>query len=149
MSDRKHCINCQRELVTVGTIRLCPACNSSDLTEIRLFLDGDEDTEYAVIECPGATHYDPDTNEIIKGVRWHNDDDPTQGYEIVDEQIFAPTHRRFRRIKRDALGNIRRCQGCQDYTIRMRRREGPDFFIPSARHPNRKKLKSVEYTTRR
>ena len=149
MSDNKHCINCQRELVTVGTIRLCPACNSSDLSEIRLFLDGDEDAEYTLIECPGATLYDPDTNDITKGVRWRNEDDPTQGYEIIDEQIFAPTHRRFRRIKKDALGNIRRCQGCQDYTIRMRRREGPDFFIPSTRHPNRKKLKSVEYTTRR
>ena len=37
---------------------------------------------------------------------------------------------------------------CQDYTVRMRRKEGPDFYIPSHKHPNRKKLKSVQHTTR-
>ena len=149
MPEPKHCVNCHAELVTVGTISLCPNCNSSDLSELQIFLKADNDPNYAIIECPGATLYEEDGVTVAKGVHWHNDDDPSQGYEIVDEQIYAPTHRRFRRIKKDALGSIRRCQGCQDYTIRMRRREGPDFFIPSARHPRRTKLKSVEYVTKR
>lgn len=149
MPEPKHCVNCQSELVTIGSISLCPHCNAHDLAELQVFLDTDDDTAYVVIECPGATLYAEDGITVAKGVRWKNDDDPSQGYEVVDQQIYAPTHRRFRRIKKDALGNIRRCQGCQDYTVRMRRREGPDFFIPSPRHPNRKKLKSVEYVTRR
>lgn len=149
MPDSKHCTNCQAELVTIGTIGLCPHCNSSDISELQVFLGGDDTNEYVVIECPGATLYKEDGITVAKGVHWHNDDDPSQGYEIVGQQIYAPTHRRFRRIKKDALGNIRRCQGCQDFTIRMRRREGPDFFIPSSKHPNRKKLKTVDYVTRR
>lgn len=149
MPDTKRCLNCNTDLVTVGSISLCPNCNSADLAELQVFLSADNDRDYVMIECPGATLYEPDGITVAKGVRWHNDSDPSQGYEIIDQQIYAPTHRRFRRIKREALGSIRRCQGCQDYTVRMRRREGPDFFIPSPRHPNRKKLKSVEYITRR
>jgi hypothetical protein len=61
--------------------------------------------------------------------------------------VYAPTHSRRRRIKAEAFGKIRRCAACQDLTVRLRRREGPDFFIPSSKHPGRKKLKSVTYRT--
>ena len=95
------------------------------------------------IECPGATLYEPGTDHVVKGVAFNDDNDPTKGFTIVDRPLYAPTHTHRRRIKLDALGKIRRCQGCQDLTVRMRRREGPDFYIPSSKHPGRKKLKSV------
>ncbi|MDH4034406.1 MAG: hypothetical protein OEV80_11475, partial [candidate division Zixibacteria bacterium] len=50
-------------------------------------------------------------------------------------------------IKREALGSIRRCQACQDYTVRMRRKEGADFCIPSSKFPHRKTLKSVHHVS--
>jgi len=105
----------------------------------------DEDDEHVFIEFPGATLYEPDTDNIIAGVQFVDDDDPSAGYRIVGKTVFPPTHTRWRRIKRDALGSIRRCQACQDYTVRNRRREGADFFIPSVKHPKRKKLKSISH----
>jgi hypothetical protein len=147
LKDSDICVNCGAKLVLKGSVKICLKCNSPDIEDARVFLD-QEDSDYVFIECPGATLYEPGTNNVAKGVRWHDEEDPSKGYETVGEQIYSPTHTRFRRIKKDAVGNIRRCQGCQDYTIRMRRKEGPDFFIPSHRHPGRKKLKTVEYTTR-
>ena len=94
----------------------------------------------------GGRYAGSDSAESIRS-RFKDDDDPEQGFEIVDHAVYAPTHNKKRRIKKEALGKIRRCQGCQDYTVRMRRREGPDFFVPSYKHPGRKKLKTVEYVT--
>ncbi|MEW5994038.1 MAG: hypothetical protein AB1744_06545 [Candidatus Zixiibacteriota bacterium] len=81
-------------------------------------------------------------------MKWLDPDDPSAGYEIVKHPVYAPNHTKRRRIKREVLGKIRRCQACQDYTVRMRRKEGPDFFIPSSKYPGRKKLKSVHHVTR-
>ena len=146
--DKPHtCIHCGADLILHGSVRLCPNCNSADLEEARVFLDQSEDDDYVLIECPGASLYEPGTNNVTEGVEWNDEDDPSKAYRVVGRQIYAPTHTRYRRIKKDAAGNIRRCQGCQDYTIRMRRKEGPDFYIPSARHPRRKSLKSVTHTT--
>lgn len=148
MYNDDTCINCGTELAVAGSTKLCPNCNSEEFQAARVFLDQQEDAEYMFIECPGASLYEDGTNTVVEGVDWHDMDDPTKGYRIVGKQIFAPTHTKYRRIRRDAMGNIRRCQGCQDYTVRMRRKEGPDFYIPSHKHPNRKKLKSVQHTTR-
>ena len=104
------------------------------------------DKDKMFIECPGATVYDPDTREITAGVRFLDEDDPAAGYEIVDQQVFAPEHRRRRLIRKDDYKRIRRCQACQDLTVRLMRREGPDFFIPNPKFPRKKQLKPVEKT---
>jgi hypothetical protein len=73
-----------------------------------------------------------------------DENDPDKGYEIISNQVFAPEHKKRRLIKKEHLGSIRRCQACQDLTVRMIRREGPDFFIPNPRHPHKKQLKSID-----
>jgi len=140
----KKCINCGQSLIRRHQAWFCPKCNPASLEYTDIFKDDDDsDEDYIFIDCPGATLYEPGTDNVIAGVKFHDDDNPSKGFEIVKEAIYAPTHTRRRRIKREALGKIRRCQGCQDFTVRMRRREGPDLFIPSYKHPNRKKLKTV------
>ena len=104
------------------------------------------DKDKMFIECPGATVYDPDTREIIAGVRFLDEDNPSAGYEIIDQQVFAPEHRRRRLIRKEDYKRIRRCQACQDLTVRLMRREGPDFFIPNPKFPRKKQLKPVEKT---
>lgn len=144
----KKCINCGQNLIRRNRAWFCPKCNPASLEYTDIFKDDeDNDADYVFIDCPGATLYEPGTDKVIAGVKFIDDNDPSKGYEIVKEAVYAPTHTKRRRIKREALGKIRRCQGCQDYTVRMRRREGPDFFIPSYKHPNRKKLKSVTPST--
>lgn len=147
MAENRVCINCGRKLINRNGMWLCIECNSRDLGYSQIFTDLQDDDEYVFIECPGATVYEKDTNKVIAGVQFFDDNDSSKGYRIIGKPVYAPTHTRRRRIKREALGKIRRCQGCQDYTVRMRRPEGPDFFIPSPRHPGRKKLKTVEHVT--
>jgi hypothetical protein len=143
MNEVKTCINCGKALVKEGDILLCPACNSDELSrQPFLSFETGETEDFVYIECHGATLYEPGSNEVVQGVDFH-EDDPSGGYRIVERAVYAPTHTRRRRIKRDAIGKIRRCQGCQDYTVRMRRKEGPDFFIPSRKYPGRTKLRSV------
>lgn len=108
------------------------------------FDDGKETEGMVFIECPGATIYDPETRQIISGVRFIDEHDPSLGYEIIDKQVFAPEHRRRRLVKKEHVGLIRRCQACQDLTVRMIRTEGADFCVPNPRFPRRKRLKSVE-----
>jgi len=96
------------------------------------------------IECPGVTVYEPGTRNIIAGVRFFSEHDPKSGYEIVSHPVYAPEHRRKRLIKKENVQSIRRCQACQDLTIRLMRPEGPDFYIPNSRFPRKKQLKSVE-----
>ncbi len=102
------------------------------------------DDDKMFIECPGASVYEPGTHNVIAGVRFFDDDNPAAGYEIVDRPIYAPEHKRRRLIKKANCHSIRRCQACQDLTVRLMRREGPDFFIPNPRFPNKKRLKPVE-----
>jgi ribosomal protein L37AE/L43A len=146
MDQAKKCINCQRDLVLHNGTWLCEKCNTRLDDVFEGVVDGVESDEYVFIECPGATLYEPGTNSVIRGVKFVNEDDPFMGHRIIVEPVYPPTHTKRRRIKREALGKIRRCQACQDYTIRMRRPEGPDFYIPSHKHPGRTKLKTV--TTR-
>ncbi|UCD17268.1 MAG: hypothetical protein JSV44_12595 [Candidatus Zixiibacteriota bacterium] len=103
-------------------------------------------TDAVFIECPGATVYRPGTREVIGGAHFLDDNDPSRGYEIVDKPIYAPGHTRRRIIKKEHIRSIRRCQACQDLTVRMMRREGPDMCIPSHKFPYRRRLKPVEKT---
>lgn len=146
-NELRSCINCGRELIRRRGVNVCPECNPEAVDTSDIFLDATESDDYFLIECPGATLYDSETNEVVEGVRWRDEDDATQGYEIVGKQIYAPNHNHRRRIRKDAAGKIRRCRACQDYTIRMRRPEGRDFFIPSVHHPRRKKLRPMEHVT--
>ena len=104
------------------------------------------DNNKVFITCPGATVYDPQTREIIAGVEFIDDNDPARGYRIIDQEVYAPEHKARRLVKKDHLNSIRRCQACQDLTVRLMRREGADFFIPSPKHPRKTKLKSVDKT---
>ena len=144
---KKTCINCGRRLIERKGALLCLQCNPEAFEYTELFEDSIEDGDYVFIECPGASLYRPGTNEVVAGARFIENGKLETDFEIIKEPVFAPTHKKRRRIKREALGRIRRCQGCQDYTVRMRRPEGADFFIPSYKHPKRKKLKSVEHTS--
>ncbi|MDF1543863.1 MAG: hypothetical protein P1R58_02030 [bacterium] len=146
MGETHQCVNCGRELVERNGVLLCLNCNSNDLDSTQPFHDDSIPHDSVFIECPGATLYEPGTNNVIGGVKFLDNEDPFRGWKIIGEPIFAPTHRRRRMIKKEALGRIRRCEGCQDYTVRMRRKEGPDFYIPSTKDPKRKKLKSVKHT---
>jgi len=147
MAEDKICINCGRGLVGHQGVPVCLNCNSNLLTEAEIFVEPQGNDEYVVIECRGATLYKPGTDEVEAGVRFLDDNDPGKGYEIVKHPVFAPTHEHKRRIKTEAYGRIRRCRGCQDLTVRMRRPEGPDLFLPSAKHPKRTRLKPVRYRT--
>jgi hypothetical protein len=148
MNDPSQCINCGRQLLKQNGAWLCPVCNSDRIDTSCLFKDDPEDGEYVFIECPGATLYAQGTNEVEAGVEFIDNDDATRGYRIVGHPVYAPNHHRRRRIRREALGKIRRCRACQDYTVRMRRPEGRDFYIPSSKHPDRKQLKPMTHVTR-
>ncbi len=123
-----------------------PDCPKLPQTNIENpFKDQDVDNgDKVFIECPGATIYQPGTKRIIAGINFIDENDPDKGYEIIGNQVFAPEHKKRRLIKKEHLGSIRRCQACQDLTVRMIRREGPDFFIPNPRHPHKKQLKSID-----
>src|SRR5574341_1590369 len=135
MDCTKKCINCQKPLVERKGVLVCLQCNPEQLDYTEIFEDKKDDG-YIFIDCPCATLYQPGTEIVAAGVKFHDENDPTKGFTIVKEPVYAPTHNKRRRIRRDALGKIRRCQGCQDYTVRMRRPEGPDFFIPSHKYPS-------------
>jgi hypothetical protein len=147
MPNQQTCINCGETLILKDGVYLCPNCNTQELEDSQIFLEPPDSSEYVFIECPGATLYEPGTDIVTAGAEFLDNDDPSKGCRIVEHPVYSPTHTKRRRIKKEALGRIRRCQGCQDYTVRMRRPEGPDFFIPSPKHPHRKKLKSVNYRT--
>jgi hypothetical protein len=151
MEDKKEkqktCINCNRPLIKQKGVWLCAKCNPRAIDTTNIFIDDIETDEYLFIECPGATIYDEETGEIIEGAKWKDDNNISKGYEIIGKAVYAPNHKHRRRIKREALGKIRRCIACQDYTVRMRRPEGRDFFIPSVKHPGRTKLKPMNHVT--
>ena len=143
--QRQTCINCRRELTRHRGIMICLHCNPEAIDTSDIFVDTIETDDHAFIECPGVSIYDAETGEVVEGVSWRDENNATMGFDIIGRQIFAPNHKHRRRIKKDAIGKIRRCQACQDYTIRMRRPEGRDFYIPSVHHPRRTKLRPMEH----
>ncbi len=123
----------------IGGLPFCSRCNDREgkfynplSSSINEFADNND---RVLITCYGATLYDPDTNEVIAGVRFVDESDPSKGYEIVNRPVYGPRHVKRRWVKKDDRHLIRRCESCQDHTIRMRRREGPDLYIPSRKGP--------------
>ncbi len=102
------------------------------------------DNDKIFIECPGATIYEPGTRNIIAGVRFYDEQEPSKGYEIVANPVYAPEHRGRRLVRKKDVNCLRRCQACQDLTVRMVRREGPDFYIPNPKHPKKRQLRSID-----
>ncbi len=102
------------------------------------------DDDKIFIECPGATIYEPGTRNIIAGVRFYDEQEPSKGYEIVANSVYAPEHRGRRLVRKKDVNCLRRCQACQDLTVRMVRREGPDFYIPNPKHPKKRQLRSID-----
>lgn len=106
--------------------------------------EADLDNDKVFIECPGATIYEPGTRNIIAGVRFFDEKDSSKGYEIVANPVYAPDHRGRRLVRKKDVNCLRRCQACQDLTVRMVRREGPDFYIPNPKHPKKRQLRSID-----
>jgi hypothetical protein len=133
------CHHCGEPLEIIGGLPLCPRCNDREgqfynplSSSINDFADHKDSV---LITCHGATLYDPETNEIVAGVRFVDEDDPSQGHEIVNRPVYGPRHVKRRWVKKDDAHLIRRCESCQDHTIRMKRKEGPDLYIPSRKGP--------------
>lgn len=128
------CDRCGGDLETIGGLPFCARCNDQKgehcdhlSSSIHAF---SEQSDRVLITCPGATLYEPGTNEVSAGVRFLDDDDPSKGYEVVSRPVYGPDHVRHRWVKKGDERLIRRCHSCQDYTIRMKRPEGPDLYIP-------------------
>lgn len=138
LSPQESCHICGRKLQDVGGLYLCPHCNDSNSESLGLLsasiTDFAKDADKVLIECPGATLYRHGTDEVASGVKFLNDDFPYE-YEIIGNSVFGPHHVRHRWVRKEDLHLIRRCQSCQDYTVRMRRKEGSDLYIPSRRGP--------------
>jgi len=140
VTEHDCCPLCGRPLEILGGLPLCRCCNDTrgeyynHLT--RSIDDFARQADKVLIECPGATLYFPDSNDIAAGVRFLNDHDPSQGYEIIREPVYGPAHVRRRWVRREDAHLIRRCQSCQDYSVRMRRKEGPDLYLPSRKRSN-------------
>lgn len=96
-----------------GGVEICLVCN-------ELLAPEDAGSSKVVIECPGATLYDVETGEVLQGVKWHDPDQVSLGFEIVGSPIFDSRHMARRVIEMDNVGKITRCRACQDYTVRMR-----------------------------
>ena len=141
----KKCVNCNRPLTKHRGAWMCIPCNPEAVDVSDIFVEDIESNEFTFVECPGATMYDPETNEVIEGVHFIDRDDPSKGHKIIGKSIYAPNHKKRRRVRKEDAGSVRRCQACQDYTVRCRRKEGRDFYIPSSKHPERNKLKSMEH----
>lgn len=144
-SDNRENIKPDENEIKQSQLKREPVSDISDTEVIYPFrneetLDGDK----IFIECPGATVYEEGTKNVIGGAEFIDDGDPQKGYRIVGQPIFAPEHKSRRLVKKEHLNAIRRCQACQDLTVRLIRREGVDFFIPSPKHPRKTKLKSIE-----
>jgi hypothetical protein len=148
-NHKSFCQYCGEELQDVGGLPICPQCNDRRGEHYNFLFqsisDFSEKSDKVLIECPGATLYHPGTNDIAGGVRFNNPDDPLQGYEIVGQPVYGPKHVRRRWVKKENSHLIRRCESCQDHTIRMRRKEGPDLYIPSRRGPQPRNRRSSTY----
>jgi hypothetical protein len=138
-SDQQHCSQCGSRLEIIGGLEICPRCNDSQgqfySHLVREMSDFGASSDQVLIECHGATLYRPGTDEVIAGVKFFDATDPDNPFEIVDHQVFGPHHVKKRWVKKQDAHLIRRCHSCQDHTVRMRRKEGPDLYIPSRHGP--------------
>lgn len=142
-SEKQFCDHCGNPLEFIGGLPICPSCNDdrgeyyNPLTSA--INDFAKNSDLVLIECPGATLYKEGSNEVEAGAKYIDNNDPTKGYEIINRQVHGPRHVKKRWVKKKDTHLIRRCQSCQDYTIRMRRKEGPDLFIPSRNGDNHRR----------
>ena len=150
----KHCVNCGAELTIIDNVPICSSCNTPEVVALATgitrigvaavdaILQMDDGT--TMIECPGATRYDEVTGEVTEGAEFVDLADGSYQVRVVLRHIFPPNHCKRRVLSPEARGKIRRCQACQDYTVRIRRREGVDFCVPSRKFPHRTKLRTVD-----
>lgn len=147
------CISCGLPLIFLDEAKLCGRCNSEQTIELASALSGQlnipNGDERQFIECPGASLYDDKTGLVSEGADFIEHDDGSYEARIVKRPHFPPGHCRRRLVSREKFGKIRRCQACQDYTVRLKRKEGVDFCIPSAKFPRRTKLKSIDIVSHR
>jgi len=147
------CVNCGGELLFVDETRLCPKCNSeasiSMIHELSAVILEPAEMDRGFIECPGATIFDSETGEPVEGAVFADQDDGVYTVRHAKWPVYPPGHKRRRMIPTEAYGKIRRCRACQDYTVRMRRKEGADFCAPSAKFPHRKRLKTIDLVSHR
>lgn len=143
------CIGCGGPLLFTDEARLCPKCNTERTHELAaaiasgtIYTPNDEDQRF--IECPGSSIYDESTGAVIEGADFIEREQGAYEVRIIKHGIYPPGHRSKRLVSQEQFGKIRRCQACQDYTVRLRRKEGVDFCVPSRKFPHRTKLKSVD-----
>jgi hypothetical protein len=131
-------------------LEICPRCNDTQGEYYNFFSRNASDfgaaSDRIMIECHGASLYRPGTDEVIAGVKFADPDNPAGGFEIIGQPLYGPLHVKRRWVKKDDAHLIRRCQSCQDYTVRMRRKEGPDLFIPSRHKPQRQSARHGQST---
>jgi hypothetical protein len=124
LANAERCHICGKTMREFKGVYLCLPCNEKYGDYYNFFTSASKEyhdsNDHIVIECPGATIYDETNSRVVQGVKWHNDKDHSQGYEIVGKQVLSPNHKRTRRVPKDRAHNISRCQACQDFTVRMR-----------------------------
>jgi hypothetical protein len=126
MGDGRICAICGKQMRKFKGIFMCLECNDKYGEYYNFFSSAVSDykrhdgTDVVLVNCPGATIYDETNATIIRGVKWNDQNDFTQGHTVVGSPIYAPGHKPKRVVPRDKIKNISRCQACQDFTVRMR-----------------------------
>ncbi len=122
--ESQRCHICGRRLTEFKGVSICLPCNDKYGNFYNFFQtaagDYQKDRDKTLIECPGATIYDPTNSRIVQGVKWNDPRDFSKGYEIIGRPVYAPNHKKHRLVRKDRSKNISRCQACQDFTVRMR-----------------------------
>ena len=141
------CVSCGAKLIFESRARLCPKCNTPEtksyLVTLGKALSEIDQDDSIIIECPGASICDTETGMVNEGAEFIDKADGSYEVKIVSRPVYPPGHTRRKLISPDTFGRVRRCQACQDYTVRQMRREGPDFCAPSSKFPDRTKLRTV------
>jgi hypothetical protein len=126
MNVVKKCPICGQDMKNNNGSEVCSNCGDRYGEYYNFFAKavkdfrGGDDSDKVIIECPGATIYDNSNTEVIRGVKWNNSRNFSQGFVIVDKPVYSPNHQPKRLVKKDKVNNICRCQACQDLTVRMR-----------------------------
>lgn len=124
--DERTCGICGKRMRKFKGIYMCLECNDKYGEYYNFFSSAVSDfkkqdgTDVVLVSCPGATIYDESNTRVIRGVKWNNQGDFSEGFAIVGSPIYAPGHRPKRAVPKDNLKSIARCRACQDFTVRMR-----------------------------
>ena len=126
MDNQEICPICGKQMKNFNDVFICVDCNDRYGDYYNFFANavseykGDDGKEMVMVDCPGATIYDENNNEVVQGVKWNDPRDFSKGYTIVGKRVYAPDHQPKRVIPKEKVNNICRCQACQDLTIKMR-----------------------------